>query len=204
MGCVYHPHSEATRFCDQCEADLCDICVVRSESGRILCNRCMVALSVEDVKAEEAERKLAEEARRLGLAKKWRPTYIQAVLTIGALLALLLIGLRFYWSSPVPHRKVILNPASPMRLFATLQTALEYYAITNGGRYPDNLNELLPKYIDDISQNRKVLRQLKYELDLREGYVLKMRDKAPFPGKDLVVTAKGVRPVGVKPPGEGP
>ena len=201
MGCVYHPDREATKYCDQCEADLCESCSVRLEDGRTFCNRCMVAFSVNDVTAEEAKRKLAGEARRLGLDKKWRPNYIQVVLMIGALLAMALIGLRIYWSHPVPHRKAILNPANPMRLFANLQTALEHYAITNGGSYPDKLFELLPKYIDNVAKNRRVLRQLHYELDLREGYVLKIKDKAPLPGKELVVTAKGVRPSGVKPSG---
>ena len=203
MGCVYHPHRDATKFCYQCEADLCESCAVSQDGNRALCNRCMLALSVEDVKVEELNRKLAEEARLLGLGENWRPTYMQTVLTIGILLAFLLTGLHFYWSDPVPHRKGVLNPADPMRMFASLQTALEHYALTNGGSFPDRLYDLLPEFIDDTAPHRRILRQLQYELDFRKGYVLRIKDNAPLPGKDLVVTARGARPSGVMFPGDG-
>ena len=88
MGCVYHPEVDSVAYCDQCEAELCEGCTLRVEDGRAVCHRCMLALSLNDVKSEATMREQEEEDRRVGLQKKWRPTYIASVLAIGLVLVL--------------------------------------------------------------------------------------------------------------------
>ncbi len=196
MSCVYHPHLDSVKFCDQCQADLCDGCAIRVETGRTLCHRCIVALSADDVEAEESNRALEKEARRLGLEKKWRPTYIQVVLTIGAVLLLMILGLHLHWSQTERQPLILLNPAKPLDVLASLQLALARYAVTHYEQYPDNLFELLPDILPDKGQNRRVLRFLDYRLDAREGYRLRIKPGSPMSGQNLVATVNGIRPVG--------
>ena len=198
MGCVYHPSRVTVETCEQCEADLCGSCAIHLRNGRILCNRCMVGLSVVDVKVEAARRKLKQEARQLGLDKRWRPTYIQVVLTVGAVLAVFIVGLGFYWSQPEQPRQLILNPDDPMSVLGELQIALDHYALAHRGRYPISLFLLVPDYLADTGQNRRVLRYLVYRLDVSEGFVLRIKENAPLTGKELVATANGIRLSGIE------
>jgi hypothetical protein len=191
MGCIYHPNSEA--YCSVCQAELCRTCALRLENGRSICHRCVVALSVHDVRVEAARRKLAEEAERLGLERKWRPTYSQILLSAAAVLIFLLFGLQLYWNRPVPRRQAILDPSSPIGLLTTLRFSLEHSAAVNNGRYPKSLYDLLPQFLTDTPENRRILRQFDYRLDERQGYLLQIKESAPFSGKELVATAAGIR-----------
>ena len=195
MGCIYHPDYDATEFCEQCRSDLCSNCVVHMEDGRTICHRCMLALSLHEVKSETARLKQAKQARRLGLEKGWRPSYLQVLLMVGGVLATLFVGLSFYWGQPVQRPQVVLDPAKPMSLLTELQYALARYGAAHQDHYPDSLYDLLPDFLADTEQNRKVLSNLIYGLDRREGYVLRMKENAPFPGKELVTTTKSIRAV---------
>lgn len=196
MGCVYHPHNDATESCEQCQADLCESCAVSLENGRTRCHRCMLALSLHDVKNETTRRREEEKAQRLGLEKRWRPSYLQALFTVGAVLALLLVGLRVYWDQPVRRPLVVLDTNRPMRLLTQLQLAIAHYSAAHKDRYPDTLYDLFPDFLADTGQNRKVLRNFYYGLDVGNGYVLRIKENAPFPGKELVATANDITVLG--------
>jgi hypothetical protein len=148
----------------------------------------MVALSVVDVKVEAAKRKLDQESRELGLEKRWRPSYSEVVVTIGIILLFLTIGLYFHLDQPVQRRQIVLDPANPIDMFSNLQSALGRYAAANGDRYPIGLFLLIPNYLVDTGQNRRVLRYMVYRLDEARGYVITVKENAPFTGKEYVVT----------------
>ncbi len=192
MRCVYHPHNDAAKSCEHCQADLCESCAVSLDNGRIHCHRCMLALSLYDVKNETTKRREQEKAQRLGLKKRWRPSYLQALLTVGGVLALVLVGLRIHWDQPVHRPRVVLDTNHPMRLLSQLQLAIARYSAAHKDRYPDSLYDLLPDFLADTGQNRRVLRNSYYGLDVRDGYVLRIRSNAPFPGKELVATANDI------------
>jgi hypothetical protein len=73
---------------------------------------------------------------------------------------------------------------------------LARYSAVHKDSYPDSLFDLLPDFLADIGQNRKVLRNLVYRLDAQEGYVLRIKENAPFSGKELVATTKDIRVAG--------
>jgi hypothetical protein len=192
MGCVYHPNNDAAKACEQCQADLCESCAISLDNGRIHCHRCMLALSLYDVKNESTKLREQEKTKRLGLEKRWRPSYLQALLTVGGVLALLLVGLQIHWNQPVHRPRVVLDTNHPMRLLSQLQLAIAQYSAAHKDRYPDSLYDLLPDFLADTGQNRKVLRNSSYGLDERNGYVLRIKSNAPFPGKELVATANDI------------
>ena len=192
MDCVNHPNRKAVGHCEECLAGLCDSCIVHMEDDRTLCNQCMSTFLLEDVKAYTRNRQLRREAQGK-LSKGWRPNYLQVMLTMGVVLAVLLFGLRIYWSKSIPHSGIVLDPTSQMKLLTKLQFALERYATEHGDRYPDDLYDLLPDYLVGTEQNRHILSMLYYKMDQQEGYVVSVKKDAPFPGEKLVATAKDIR-----------
>ena len=192
MGCVYHPGRDSVAYCDQCEAELCESCTLRVEDGRSVCHRCMLALSLNDFKSETTIREQEEEDLRVGLHKKWRPTYIESVLTIGLVLVLGLVGLRFYWDRTELKSAITLDVTDPVELLAEFQAILAHYSVANGNRYPDSLHELLPSYLNDAAENRRVLRYLDYNLNEREGYLLRIKPESAISGENLIATAQDI------------
>jgi hypothetical protein len=85
-----------------------------------------------------------------------------------------------------------------MMMLAKVQVALEHYALVHRGRYPISLFLLVPDYLADTGQNRRVLRYLVYRLDPGEGFVLRIKEDAPLTGKELVATANGIRLSGIE------
>ena len=195
MGCTYHPDRDSVAQCDHCEADLCTSCEVQVESRGTFCHRCMLALSVEEVKSETTRREQDEEDARVGLQKKWRPTYIQWTLSIGALLLLALVGLQLHWSETEVKPKIILDPNQPVELLAGVQAALEDYFLVQGNQYPDSLYDLFPSFLSEEGENRRALRHLNYSPAEREGYLLRIKPGSLTSGEELVATTLGIRPV---------
>jgi len=192
MGCVYHPDRDSVAYCDHCEAELCESCTLRVEDGRSVCHRCMLALSLNDVKSDTTIREQEEEDLRVGLHKKWRLTYIKSVLAIGLVLVLGLVGLRFYWDRTELKSAITLDVTDPVELLAEFQSTLAHYSVANGNRYPDSLHELLPSYLNDAAENRRVLRYLDYNLNEREGYLLRIKPESSISGENLIATAEDI------------
>ena len=195
MGCIYHPDLDSIACCDHCNAELCESCAIRVEDGRTFCHRCILALSLEDVRSETTMKERADEDRRVGLQEKWRPSYIQSVLAVGAVVVLVLIALRFYWSQTELRPQIILDVTAPVELLAGLQEALALYSVEHGNRYPDSLYELIPGYLPDVGENSAALRYLDYNLDEHEGYRLRMKPGSPLSGENLIATALDIHPV---------
>jgi hypothetical protein len=195
MRCVYHPDRDHIAFCDHCEAALCERCTVRLEDGRSLCHRCMLAVSLEDVRSETMLREQEEEERLVGLQKKWRPTYINLVLAVGLAGILILLALRFYWSQTEPRPQVVLDTSGPVELLAALQDMLAHYAVDHGNHYPDSLYELMPVYLSDLGGNRTALGHLEYNLDEKNGYLLRIRSDSPLSGENLLATKLDIYPL---------
>ena len=195
MNCVYHPSRDRVAFCDHCEAALCEGCTISLEDGRNLCHRCMLAVSLEDVKSETTLRQQEEEDRRVGLYKKWRPTYINSVLAVGLAGILILLALRFYWSQTETRPQIILDISAPVELLAALQGALAHYAVEHENSYPDSLYELMPVYLPDLGENRTVLQYLEYNLEEKKGYLLQIKADSPLSGENLLATELDIHPV---------
>ena len=195
MSCVYHPNRENIAFCDHCEAALCEGCTIRLEDGRNFCHRCMLAISLEDVKSETTLREQEEEDRRVGLQKKWRLTYINAVLAVGLAGILVLLALRLHWSQNETRPQIILDISAPVELLAALQGALVQYSVDHGNSYPDSLYELIPVYLPDLGDNRTVIRHLEYNLDDKKGYLLRIKADSPLSGEDLLATELDIHSV---------
>jgi hypothetical protein len=155
----------------------------------------MLAVSLEDVKSETTLKEQEEEDRRVGLQKKWRPTYINLVLAVGLAGILILLALRLYWSQTETRPQIILDISAPVELLAALQGALAHYSVDHGNSYPDSLYELIPVYLPDLGGNKTVLRHLEYNLAENKGYLLRIKSDSPLSGENLLATELDIYPV---------
>jgi hypothetical protein len=195
MGCAYHPDRDSVSYCGHCKADLCESCVIRIEKRGSFCHRCLLALSLQEVKGETSRREQDEEDVRVGLQKAWRPTYIQAVVALGLVLVLVLVGLQLHWSQTEPRPRIILDLTQPVELLAGVQAALEEYYLAKGNRYPENLYDLVPEFLSDEGRNLRALSYLLYNRAVSEGYFLRIKPDSALSGEELIATALGIRPI---------
>jgi hypothetical protein len=85
-----------------------------------------------------------------------------------------------------------LDVTDPVELLAEFQEILAHYSVANGNRYPDSLHELLPRYLNDAEENLRVLRYLDYNLNEREGYLLRIKPGSAISGENLIATAQDI------------
>jgi len=107
-------------------------------------------------------------------------------------LVLGLVGLRFYWDRTELKSAITLDVTDPVELLAEFQAILGDYSVANGNRYPDSLYELLPSYLIDATENRRVLLHLDYNLNEREGYLLRIKPGSPISGENLIATPQDI------------
>ena len=194
MSCLYHPNRDHIAFCNHCEAALCKSCTIHLEDGRTLCHRCILAVSVKDVESETTFRKQQEEDRLVGLQKKWRPTCIHLVLAVGLAGIFILLTLRWYWIQSEARPQVVLDMKSPVELLAALQERLAHYAAAHGNSYPDSLYDLVPTYLPDLGKNRTALQYVDYNLDEKNGYLMRIKAGSPLANENLVATKLDIYP----------
>jgi hypothetical protein len=197
MGCLYHPDRPKTARCYKCRADLCATCAIELKGGRIICHRCLVAVSLQEVKSETGQRRPSRPVGRFSPRRLWPPTPFRALLLSCGVLVLLLIGLQLAWNASPARRQISLDPERPVQVLVNLQFALEQYAVGHGDQYPETLLQLLPLYLPDTSENRRALRMVDYRVDQRSGYRLEIKKgQNPPSAQGIMVTRDKFYPPG--------
>ena len=157
----------------------------------MICHRCLVAVSLQEVRSETDQRRPSRPEGRFSLRRLWPPTPRLALLLSGGVLVLVLLGLQFAWNASLPLRQISLDPERPVQVLTNLQFVLERYAVGHDDRYPETLFQLFPSYIPDTSENRRALRVVDYRLDQRSGYRLQLKSQPPQSAQGLMVTRDG-------------
>jgi hypothetical protein len=154
----------------------------------MICHRCLVAVSLQEVKSETDQRRPSQPVGRFSPRRLWPPTLRQALLLSAGVLVLAMLGLQFTWNASLPHRQISLDSERPVQVLVNLQFALERYAVGHGDQYPGTLLQLLPLYIPDTPENRRALRVVDYRVDQRSGYRLEIGGQSPPSVQGLMVT----------------
>jgi hypothetical protein len=154
----------------------------------MICHRCLVAISLQEVKSEAEQRRPSQPVGRFSLRRLWPPTRNQVLLLSAGVLVLVMLGLQLVWNGSLAHRRISLDPERPVQVLVNLQFALEHYAVAHAHQYPDTLSQLLPLYIPDTSENRRALRVVDYMVDQQRGYRLQIKGQSPADAQGLMVT----------------
>lgn len=148
----------------------------------------------QDSRAHPSEFQKALEASQRGFDTSWLSTYLLVFLPITAILMLGIVGFRLFGikDTPTARPPIVIDASDSLEVFMSLQTALEKYSISHQDSYPERLHDLIPAHLADSVDNRRLLRNLVYNLDDREGYRIRIKKGGSIPEKDLVATANDI------------
>ena len=154
----------------------------------MICHRCLLAISLQDVKRETEPRRPTQPPDRLSLRRLWPPSTLHLILMVGGVVVLILLGLRIVWNPSLARRQIALDAERPVQVLMNLQFALEQYAVGHADQYPETLFQLLPIYLGDTPENRRALKVVDYRADERIGYKLQLKGQTSSSAQGLLLT----------------
>ena len=188
MQCKNHPERTAEHFCGSCGIPLCEDCVEETASGERYCFQCAmfqtvsgVGSSLQDKREKAAEKKLEDK-------KKWGP--FQYFLVASSALVVVMWGVILLGGQKTPASRGDLSKNTRVLLFM-VDSAVKRYAHFEGDQYPQELSELIPKYLQLSKEELHLLQRLSYEIDPAEGYRLEPRSTKPGEMR-VVLTSHGI------------
>jgi hypothetical protein len=138
--------------------------------------------SIKDKREKSAEKKLDKK-------KKWGPFHY--FVSISGVLILVMWGVILFGGQKAPAGTMDFGNNQRVFLFM-VDGAVKRYAHYEGKKYPDELSDLVPKYLQLDEKNIKHLGMLSYRKDRREGYLLSLAK--PEAGEmNIIISAKGIK-----------
>ena len=193
MKCTYHPERDAAERCSQCKKPLCDDCAIADGGNTFICSRCVALKAAHEV-AHGTEQRLEEreEKREIRKTKRKKSPYLRIFLPISSALALILLGLNFYFRSTTPILEESPQAEHPAVTIMTVDQALRDYSVDHQGKFPARLYELLGKYIPQEEMDRKDLEKFEYKRPSSRSYELQAKESGREDISDLVFTEAGL------------
>ncbi len=187
MQCKYHPERKAEHLCASCRAALCEECAEEVKPGSYLCFQCAMIQSVSEVGKSIEERREEEEKKK---KKKWGP--FQYFVIASSVVILVMWGFILFGGQELPPRTTTIDYGKQGRvLLFTIDGALKRYAHYEGNKYPEQLTDLIPKYLSLEGSQILNLKKLVYQTNPETGYRLSLA--APEPGDmNVILTPKGL------------
>ncbi len=192
MQCKHHRDRKATHICSSCNAPLCEDCAEEIQPGVYSCFQCAMLHSVSAVGNGLTEKQKKAVEKKAKKKKKWGP--FQYFLTVSSTLILVMWAVIIFGGQKAPEKSgVFIEGGKTNRVLLFLvDGALKRYAHYEGDRYPETLNDLVPKYVQMKKDQTHLLKRLSYIRKQRTGYELSIAE----PGKGdmkIVLTPKGVK-----------
>ncbi|MFB0533075.1 MAG: B-box zinc finger protein [Desulfatiglandales bacterium] len=190
MQCKYHRKRKAEFFCVSCNSPLCKECTEQVRPGHYLCFQCAMQRSVSEVGTSMRERREKEDDRTLKKKKKWGP--FQYFVIVSSVLILVMWGVIVFGGQKRPPRTAAVDFTKRERvLLFMVDGAIKRYAHYERDKYPEQLTDLIPKYLSLRENEVSHLRKLSYQRDLRVGYRLSLA--SPQSGQmNIILTPQGL------------
>jgi len=141
-----------------------------------------VGTSIKDKRDKSSEKKLEKK-------KKWGPFHY--FVTVAGVLILVMWGVILFGGEKAPAGTM--DYAKNKRVFLFMvDGAIKRYAHYEGNKYPGQLSDLIPKYLQFDDKETRFLGMLSYQRDRSEGYRLSLAN--PGSGEmNVIITAKGLK-----------
>jgi len=191
MQCKYHPERKAEHFCASCRAPLCDECAEEVKPGSYLCFQCAMIQSVSEVGKSIEEKREEEEKKK---KKRWGP--FQYFVIASSVVILVMWAYILFGGQELPPRITTIDYGKQGRvLLFTVDGALKRYAHYEGNKYPEQLTDLIPKYLSLEGSQILNLKKLVYQTNPETGYRLSLA--TPERGEmNVILTPKGLEITG--------
>jgi len=189
MQCKNHADRPARHFCASCGIPLCADCAEESKPGIYHCFQCAMLTSISDGGTRIQDRKERAVEGKLKERKKWGP--FRYFTLSSAVLILVMWGVILFGGEKPPAATT--NLASNPRAFLFMvDSSIKRFAHYEKKGYPEELSDLVPKYLRMDNGSRDDFRLLSYQKDPKEGYRLSLAKKAPGE-KVVILSPKGVQ-----------
>ncbi|MBW2066633.1 MAG: hypothetical protein JRJ03_17110 [Deltaproteobacteria bacterium] len=191
MKCKNHPDREAGDFCAGCGIPICADCVgEEGDQGTVLCFTCAMQHSLSEVgDTIKDKRAKSVEKRKEKKKKKWGA--FQYFVLVSCVLILAMWGFILFGGQEPPRNRADFG-AQPRVLLFMVDSAIKRYAHYEGDNYPDELRDLIPKYLNMAREDMKFLGMLKYRRDPEMGYLLTLVNGSKE-SVNIILTPKGIR-----------
>jgi hypothetical protein len=191
MQCKYHPERKAEFFCASCNAPLCKECAEEVKPGNYLCFQCAMIQSVSEVGTSIKEKQEQEEKKK---RKRWGP--FQYFVIVSSVLILVMWGYIIFGGQELPATMSTVDYGKQGRvLLFMVDGAIKRYAHYERNKYPEQLTDLIPKYLSLEGSQILNLKKLVYQTNPETGYRLSLA--TPEPGEMTVIrTPKGLEITG--------
>lgn len=200
--CYRHPHKEALYECSSCGRLICEDCMVFDEDdNEIYCPGCHVETAAEIAARDDlsyqvqASRKAGRGRSRTGEQKPAR-FFNPLWLLLFVILSASTYGLSWYLEAVIPpvnlsHQEFqrLGNPAMEMMVLAS---AIFQYQARHDGRFPKNLDDLFPDYIDRSPTVLRSAVRYDYRLNSQSGFLLTCPQPTKYGFRKLAITGSGL------------
>jgi hypothetical protein len=141
-----------------------------------------VGTKIQDRRERASEEKLKEK-------KKWGP--FRYFVLSSSVLILVLWGVILFGGEKPPSTATSIA-SNPRAFLFMVDSSIKRYAHYEKKGYPEQLSDIVPKYLRMDNKNLHQLRLLSYQKDPKEGYTLSLAKKTPGE-KTVVLSPKGVQ-----------
>jgi hypothetical protein len=191
MQCKNHPDRQAEHLCASCGIPLCGECCEESKPGKFYCFKCAMQTSVSDggTTIKDKREKYAEIKEKKEGKKKWTP--FRYFIVVCSVFILVMWGIILFGGEKPPTGPAeFLN--QPRVLLFMVDGAVKRFAHFEGGQYPTELTDLIPKYLALSKLEIPHLNQLIYVRNANIGYRLSLAN--PKAGEmNITISPKGIK-----------
>ena len=189
MQCKHHPNKKAEHFCSSCGIPLCNECAEEAKPGQFYCFQCAMLSSVSAVGTSIKDKREKSSEKKLEKKKKWGPFHY--FVTVSGVLILVMWGVILFGGQKAPGGSIDYTKNKRVFLFM-VDGAVKRYAHYQGNKYPPELSDLVPKYLQFDDKDKRLLGMLSYKRDRSDGYRLSFA-KPEGEEMNVIITAKGLK-----------
>ena len=192
MQCKYHPDRPAEFSCATCSAPLCKECAEEVRQGGYYCFQCAMLYTISDAGTAIVDKKADRRKKATGkLEKKKKRGPFYYFVFVSTALILVMWGVIIFGGKKAPSREM--DYAKNQRVFIFMvDSAVKRYAHYEGNKYPQQLPDLIPKYLSLREDQLHYLNIVSYERDPKEGYRLSLTNPKPG-GMNIIIFPKGIK-----------
>ncbi|MBW2609214.1 MAG: hypothetical protein JRC68_02590 [Deltaproteobacteria bacterium] len=189
MKCKNHPNRDAEQFCKSCGIPVCNDCTEEAKPGEYYCFQCAMLHSVSAVGTSIVDKRDQAEKKKLEKKKAWGPFHyfvIVASVMIAVMWSVIIFG-----GKKAPGNRIDFSKNQRVFLFM-VDSSIKRYARYEGNKYPDQLKDIIPKYLSLQKEDLVYLEKLSYKRDPKVGYRLSFTN--PKPGEiNIIISPKGIQ-----------
>ena len=189
MQCKHHPDREAVHFCASCGIHLCGDCAEEGKPGNYYCFQCAMVQSVSEVGTTLKDKREKSAKKKEKERKKWGS--FQYFLIVSGFLIVSMWGFILFGGQEVPASRMDFAN-QPRILMFMVDGAIKRFADGERPQYPEQLTDLIPKYLNMAKVDLAHLETLLYVRSNEAGYRLSL--KTLKQGQmNIVITPKGIQ-----------